>query len=202
MCWSFEWSLLIGCVSWLVAMVLIWRNRGRDRSNALFLVSYSAMQFVDSALWYDEASHGLERCSRSNRVMSSVLIPAILFVQLIVSDVTSAVHLSPWWHCLVGVAGLRVFMKFWRSCTVLSNDNHHLWWGEIRFTFLDVLFFDLLLFRPRTNVTSFRAWISTPSSWLPLGVLWYLKHLQPHVFGSYWCFLANAFSLRYLFVST
>jgi hypothetical protein len=89
MCWHFPSSLYVGLQIWTIAFYLLFRNRDGDRADAIILMAFSSIRFVEAALWLDldrEMSPGdADVCSPWNRLLSSFILPVALGTQVMVS---------------------------------------------------------------------------------------------------------------------
>jgi hypothetical protein len=196
MCWSFEASFVAGLFSWLVALFLLYRRAPGDVSNAIFGASFSSLQFVDAAFWYDAAANGLERCSPMNVSLSSWAVPGLLLWQLIASARCTVVPLPKWWKFLVLAFGVGAFWTFHDTCTALSGSGH-LVWGKVEVGYPEALLFAILLLRPRCPEPKFWKFLVSPMTLVSLAVVAGLKYMEPEAFGSFWCALATVFSVVY-----
>ena len=189
MCWSFEWSLGAGVMSYLVAIYLLWRGRPRDKGHALFITAYCSVQFVDSLLWYDEAENGLETCSPRNKFVTRYLLAAVLSFEVWVSARTSEIRdkLPEWWMAAVTATAGIIFYLLHNTCTILSPQGG-LWWGGITLHPFQIVPFFYLLIHPR----------SRQLSWMHVGVVFIIYLWRPEAFGSYWCAIAALYSFSYV----
>jgi hypothetical protein len=81
MCINKEYSLTALIVSWSIGGFLIYRNRGMDRWNATFLITFATMQLLDLALWilYDVGKLN----SLWNLIISKYMIPILLSLEIL-----------------------------------------------------------------------------------------------------------------------
>lgn len=194
MCYSFETSIAAGIGSYLVAMYLIYRNGTNDRNNAVFLVTYATIQFVDTILWYDHAKVGLQTCSTTNWLATSLFVPLILALELVVSMFTARVVLPRWWPLGVAFCSYKLLAIYYNTYSVYLQDFGILW-GGFNIDLIQFTIYYIFLNRPRSNIQGFIAWVKGSwFIWVPIYVLYFVS-LN---FGSKWCFWAAALSFLYL----
>ena len=114
MCWSLRASLATGALSYVCAYYLFRRRTThRDRWHAIFLFTFSSMQWLEAALWATDAVN--ERCSATNVALSTWILPSLLTGEIYVQWACAGIYrlslhdvqLSPAWRwCLlmVGIA--------------------------------------------------------------------------------------------------
>lgn len=190
MCWSFEWSLGVGVYCYLIAIYLMKRNRRLDQTHAAVLVAYSSIQFVDAILWYDESQVGLINCSVRNRFTTSIVLPSILSLELIVSAAYSLVRLPRWWNGAVVLGCIAVFNLYFGTCTTVNE--YGLLWGDKIASFAQFTAFYVLLMRPRSRKKTWLGWIRN-TWWMYIGVLVSVFIRDPNL-GSKWCYYAALLS--------
>lgn len=70
MCWSLEVSVVAGTAVLLAVVFLFLRRGPRDRHNAIFLLVFGSMQWVEAGLWYVQKTEDFEACLPRNEFMS------------------------------------------------------------------------------------------------------------------------------------
>lgn len=192
MCYSLRISLLTGVFSWFVGLsVLLSRsssNATNLRENAIMLLLFSSMQFADAALWYVKL-----RPNRTNRIVTLVVIPAILSAQLLYRSYgrrsggggVSAIHRA----CVWGMVAYLCLVKFGDYSTRASACRTKTCspvWGGSEITLVEMLlFFGLAYACVPTDVPM----------WLGLALVLGVYRTFDHAYGSHWCALANAYAL-------
>lgn len=78
MCWSFEVSILVGLISYMIAGFLWWRNYENDRWHSIILFTFSSIQWMDAILWFNINNNTGESI---NKIVITFLVPLILALE-------------------------------------------------------------------------------------------------------------------------
>lgn len=90
MCWSFEVSIATGLWCWGVALFAWIRNgTNRDRWSAIFLATFSSIQFAEAIIWLEipKGTREAMPCTLANRFLTGYVINVILSMEAIASIV-------------------------------------------------------------------------------------------------------------------
>ena len=86
MCYSFEASVFAGLVSYASSFVLLYRNQGYDQWLALFILSFSSIQWAEALLWKNMNNLSI------NQITTNWIIPIILASEGIVGLVGASLY--------------------------------------------------------------------------------------------------------------
>lgn len=155
-------TLLAGFLGLVISLALLYRHKGSDVRNALFVMLMSGLAFVEVALWYTQYQDGFGSCSSTNVMLTSVAIPALISGAILVSSATSRVKMSNKWWAFVAVVIALLFSAFSCACTVFVTDDETddvsgLMWGEGMHPLL-VLAVYIAMIRPRVSHSPLGAW--------------------------------------------
>lgn len=200
MCYSTRSSLIAWGVSMVIAAYLFQRNRGYDRWNAAFIVSFAMVQLCEAGIWSTTDK-------RKIHVYLAFLLIALYSQPLVQSYGAYSATKSSVLKIMVGVYLVMFIYTLYRAVTeqfyVNIGPNGHLVWnakGTDYFTgglpilgvlYLIGLFLGLLWILP-TSIPLLAIGLAT--------FIWSMSQRDSGEFGSYWCYTAVAYSLMALFV--
>lgn len=73
MCWNYEVSISTGIFSYATALIIYNRNYGYDRWLALFILSFSTIQFLEAIIWKN-----IDKDNNINHYITKYAIPFVL----------------------------------------------------------------------------------------------------------------------------
>jgi hypothetical protein len=73
MCWNFEASISTGLFSYAVALIIYNRNYKYDRWLALFILSFSTIQWLEAIIWKN-----INKNNNLNHYITKYAIPLVL----------------------------------------------------------------------------------------------------------------------------
>lgn len=202
MCKSFDVSILTGIYSYAIAYYLYRRNLRYDRAVAVFLLTFSTIQWLEALLWYDiryaglGADHGLNKFATAS-------IPVVLGLEFLASLYAASMHstISAFEILIYVFAFFALNIVWFKSTsgisTVDSGGTGSLVWGGIgiptvaRFLFLALLMYPLLRFMPSS--------LSMTLIVLAATSFFFYSFRFGDTFGSNWCWIANLVSLIQLY---
>ncbi len=125
MCYSFEASVSAGFFSYLTAFILIARNYEYDRWFALFILSFSSIQWAEAILWKNLNN------LRINHIVTRWVIPIILASQglagLIGANIYHDVDIYLW-VTYIFIALIIIFFNSRNNLTTIVDGS--LFWGK------------------------------------------------------------------------
>lgn len=177
MCFSSRVSLVTGVVCWLCALY-IYIQTPQLKGEALFLATYSSIQFADAIL------HSFPDENAINWATTSILVPFILCLQIAVhmkfrNETDNLLPLLP--------AFAYIFWKFRGYSKPSCNRWKSPVWGGKEITLPEFVIFSLLILYPRWNLLLL--------NWAYMAVV---VHFVKGGYGSMWCSLACMFAVGFV----
>jgi hypothetical protein len=195
MCKTFDVSVITGLYSYAIAYYLYRRNFKYDRAVAIFLVTFSTIQWVEAFLWYDVSN------PITNKI-GTALIPIVLGLEFMSTYYAASMHFPM--HNIETIIYVLSFIAFnvaWfnstSGLTTVDPNTKSLLWGGIgintvaRFLFLGLLLWPLFRFVPSSTSIGLIILVTT--------VLFFYSFKFGDTFGSNWCWIANIVALLQLF---
>ena len=188
MCYSYEASVFAGSVSYISSFILMTRNQGYDRWLALFILSFSSIQWAEAALWKN-----LDNVEM-NQFITSWIIPIILASEGLTALLGANLYhdIDPYlWLLYIIIALILIFSVNKASITTIGNGS--LSWGpndkiylHILFTVYLVLPFCLYMEDNLDKITI---------TFGVIAILMYSIINKNKSISSNWCYYANALSM-------
>ncbi len=200
MCYSTESSLIAWVISVVIGCYLWNRNRKYDRWNASFIWTFSAVQLWEAGIWSTTGK------SQQNLYLKLLLLT--LFAQPLMQSYSGwQATGSPTLKILTGILLLVWFYTLYRTFTeqfYASQGPHgHLVWHSdsgsfyagkmpaLGILYLLGIFLPLLWMLPKSILL------------LAIGIatlFWSLSQVSIGEFGSYWCYVAVAYSITAVYI--
>lgn len=204
MCWSVGVSLATGIWSWTIAIYVYMRNASeRDRWGAVFLLSFSTMQWAEAVLWMTmDGSHG-DECSALNSWIGRHVMGPVLALELVSSLYGSPTYRSemvklPRIALLHGLFATSIALAplfLIDCCTTITPHGHLLWWNR-RISLLPFTIFSIAIAAPSV------AWMRPRSAMVVHSMMFvwatWLIGLLSDSNGSMWCLTANLYGMLLL----
>jgi hypothetical protein len=197
MCHNFSVSFLTGLWSYAVCFYLWKRHRKLDHWNAIFLFSFSTIQFLDAILWTQNPG---KECTLINLITTSIFIPLILASQSLASIYGANTYIKvpkiAWIISIVGtIYVLIIHFPFDLICSTLSPEKYLLWFDKDTSWWKRMTSFLLLIY-------PFHLWYVNRFIYYILLVITlmafvYASYLTDS-FGSNWCWICNLASIPML----
>ncbi len=203
MCFDTETSLLAWSLSYSIAFFLYFRNRGYDRWNAAFIISFATIQLLEAGLWSNLENPDIN--SLFTRLVLLVLLtqPLVQTFMGYKSTKSELLFYSSIVFCIILIYGLYRITQGTFTSTI--GPNGHLVWtsSEYPSNFLGPSWVTILyllgLMVPLLFMKEYRG---IPLLLVGLGTFAYnLKYSSSGEFGSMWCFSAVIYSILALFVN-
>ncbi len=188
MCYSFEASVFAGSISYISSFILLARNQEYDRWLALFILSFSSIQWAEALLWKN-----LDNVS-VNLFITEWLIPIILASEGLVALLGANMYhdIDPYfWILYIIIALSLIFYNYDSSLTAVVDGS--LSWGPKNNINLYVLF-TIYLILP----FYFYMEDEMSKSVIIYGVIVLLIHSminKSKSISSNWCYYANLLSV-------
>lgn len=191
MCYSFEASVFAGLVSYISSFILLIRNQGYDRWLALFILSFSSIQWAEAALWKNLDNIPV------NQFITGWLIPIILASEGLTALLGANLYhdVNPYFWLLYIIIALSLIFHDSGSSTTKVVDGS-LSWGSlpeknnigayILFTLYLILPFYVYMEDNLNKIVMICGIIA---------ILMYSIINKNKTIGSNWCFYANTMSV-------
>lgn len=185
MCYSFEVSLGTGIASYVLGYILFQRNlTEKEKQYVIAYLIATSMQFVDSILWFSKMKTNL-----LNYIVTSVLIPIILSIQIIYNICVKNKFQKP--HHLILLAGYSFYL-FYRlngySKPLCNNYFSSPVWGDNELRLWELFIFNILAHYPNWDIIAFF-----------FTIVLLIKYFINGALGSWWCFISALVGVYYYF---
>lgn len=207
MCFDVQSSLLAWSLTYSISVYLYFRNKGYDRWNAGFIMSFSTIQLLEAGIW---TTLGNDKKPELNDILTRLVLLTLTIQPLVQSymgyQYTKADILALMTWIFIGI----LIWSLYRLCTsksgqfsTIAGPNGHLVWSDAKssnflggtwivIAYLMGLFVPLFFMRERRGAPLIVIGIIT--------AIFSLMVVSKNELSSYWCYTTVLYAISALFL--
>lgn len=192
MCWSYEASILTGMFSYIIAGILYKRNKCYDRWLAMFIMSFSTIQWLEAILWKNIGNNYI------NKYITKYAIPFVLASEGVAALYGAGMHskIPTELYIVYFIYAAVVFYICSNNFEYSVVHMNNLQWTNKQNITMGIVYALFLVYPFMLYMDGILKYIIVGGV---MSTLLYSVILYNHAWHSNWCFFANIVNIVLLF---